>query len=238
MNNPQRTARQGAAIVAASVVLAALTGCGPNYRDLRLDGQRAMLRADYMPARYFFEEADKVARNRPENLHDLGFCSFMLAKELFDQSNRAAALRELDLALEFYTRAIDSHPGHYAATVGKNLALELKGRPDQALAHAEWAAKIIGPAARQHLFLAEELEERGDLDAALLRYRQAVAIEPGSATAHVEIAKFLLRHQNEEAAVWHLQKAYRINPRDQWVAGELTSRGKLPPLARTERQTP
>ena len=238
MKDLQRIVRSRWSLGTALAFLAALTGCGPHYSELRLEGQRAMLRAEFNPARYFFEKADERGRNRVENLHDLGFCSMMLAKERLEQGNRPSALRELDRALDYYNRAIEVQPGHQASLVGKNLALELKGLSDAALDHAEWAAKIVGPSARQHLFLASELEERGDLDGALLRYQQAVAMEPGNAEAHIAIAKFLLRHSNEQAAVGHLQIAYRLNPRNQWVAQELIARGKLPTLAPTDNPAP
>jgi Flp pilus assembly protein TadD len=88
------------------------------------------------------------------------------------------------------------------------------------------------------MFLAKELEERGDTDGALLRYRQAVAMEPQNAEAHVAFAKFLLRYNNEDAAVYHLQAAYRLDPRHEWVVDELIARGKLPPLAAESEGAP
>jgi len=162
----------------------------------------------------------------------------MIAKERFEQMNETAALRELDRAIAYYTRATDAHPGHQAAIVGKNAALELKGKPELALQEAEWAARVVGPAARQHLFLAAELEERGHIEEALLRYRQAVRIEPKNARAHIEFAKFLLKYDNESAGVQHLQHAYTINPRNQWVRNELISRSSLPALAPPPQNRP
>ena len=239
MSDLQRTSRLGFHVtVAGAALMVALTGCGPNYRELRLEGQRAVLHRDYGPARYFFLEAEKKKANVAENLHDLGLCSFMLAGQKFERMNRAAAMREVDAAIEYYTRAIDAHPGHQASIVGKNLALELKGQFDEALKHAEWAAEFVGPSAKQHMFLAQELEERGDTDGARLRYRQAVAMEPRSFEAHQAFAKFLLRHKNESGAIYHLQTAYRLNPRDQWVADQLIARGKLPPLAPQGDESP
>jgi tetratricopeptide (TPR) repeat protein len=239
MKNLHQITRSGFpfAAIAACVTLG-LTGCGPHYQELRLEGQRAMLRGEYRPAQYFFLQADEKKANVPANLHDLGFCSFMLARMNFEQMNRVVAMREVDAAIEYYTRAIDSHPGHQASIVGKNLALELKGQFDEALKHAEWAAEFVGPSAKQYIFLAQELEERGDDDGALLSYRQAVAMEPRNPVPHVAIAKFLLRHRNEPPAVIHLQEAYRLNPRDQWVADQLIARGKLPPLAPKPGDTP
>jgi Flp pilus assembly protein TadD len=62
----------------------------------------------------------------------------------------------------------------------------------------------------------------------MLRYRQAVAVEPKSASAHVAFAKFLLRNDNDRAAMFHLAEANRLNPKDKWVAEQLAMHG-LPP---------
>ena len=214
------------------VLVAPLAGCGPTYRELRLEGQQAMLRDDYGTARQFFLQADERRPREIENLHDLGVCSVVLAGEQFDRMNRAAALRELDRAVNYYTRAIDAHPGHQACLEGKAHALKLKGDFDQALEHAEWTAEVLGPSARQYVFLAGELEDRGDLDGAYLRYRQAVAVDPDYVQAHVAFAKYLLRQGNEPAAVHHLQAAYRLDPTNTWVTTELASRGAVPHLSR------
>jgi len=197
-----------------------------------------MVEQAYGPARYLLLDADKVKRNQVENLHDLGFCSVMLAKKYFEDDNRVAALRALDRAIEYYDRAIDAHPGYQPSLVGKNIALELKGQPEIALQQAEWAVRVVGPSARQYLFLAAELEQRGDDDAAFLRFRQAVAMEPTSQPAHVAFARFLMRHGNEEAAIGHLKYAYRLNPADVWVKDQLAARGQLPPPPRESGPRP
>jgi tetratricopeptide (TPR) repeat protein len=213
-----------------AIVAVSLGGCGPNYRDLRMEGQRAFLNKSYGAARILYVQAEDKQPNRVENLHDLGACSVMLARERFEQGNHPAALREADAAIEYYRRAIDAHPGHQASLAGLNRAQELKGQFDHALRTAEWAVKFVGPSAKQYIFLGQELEERGDTDGALLRYRQAVAMEPNNAEAHRTIAKFLLKHKNESAAVAHLQRAYVLDPNDPWVLGELAARGVVPPL--------
>jgi len=218
-------------VVAAATTAIVIGGCGPNYYDFRHDGQRAMIDGLYGPACIFFEQAEELRPRRVENLHDLGACSVMLARQKFQQMNHAAAMRELDRAVGYYSEALDVYPGHQASIEGKNIALELKGQFDEALEHAEWVAEFVGPSARQYIFLASELEERGDADGALLRYRQAAAVEPKNATAHVELAKFLIRHKNETAAIDHLQAAYRLDPGNEWVVDQLAARGAVPPLA-------
>lgn len=221
--------RQFFGSAAASLLLAAATGCTQvTYREYWRDAQLAMIRGDYGAARTFLGECERMRPRRVENLHDQGVCSMMIAKAKFEEMNPAAAKRELDRALGYFDSAIDDVPGHQASLEGKNRALELKGQFDAALAHAEWTLTFVGPSARQYLFLARELDERGDKDGALLRYRQAVAAEPNNAAAHVAIAQFLIREGDEPAAIPHLQEAHRLNPRDAWVSDQLASRGVLP----------
>jgi len=184
---------------------------GPSYDQLRYEGQVAMINGQYGPARYMLQQAEqKSQRLRVENLHDLGVTHVMVSKEKFAQMNPAAAYRELDLATQYYARCIEAHPGHQACLEGKNIALELKGQYDEALRHAEWAAEFVGPSARQQIFLASELEERGDFDGALLRYQQAVAMEPQSANAHLAYSEFLKRHGQDSAAAAEFAEAERL----------------------------
>ncbi len=214
-------------------------GCAAaQYDEWRVQGQNAMV--DGMPdtARVFFEKAEAARPRVVENLHDLGACSVAMAQERLSYGQQAAAMRELDTAIGYYSQALDVFPGHRASLKGKNVALELKGRFGEALDEAEWAAATLGPAPEQYIFLAEELEQRGDVDGALLRYRQAVAMGPDVAESHVAFAKFLLRHQREEAAIYHLRAAYRLNPLDDWVMDQLARRGAVPTLIREEVETP
>jgi len=218
-----------------SAVAVSVTGCGPSFYTLRKEGEKAFLRGEPGPARYYYAQAYEQKPRHVDNLHDLGVCSFVLAKERLAQMNKAAAMRELDRAAGYFRAALDAEPANMACREGLNNTLELKGRYDEALADAKWAAENVGPSATQHIFLAKQLEERGDIDGALLRYRQAVAMEPNNAEAHVAIAKFLLRHNNEVAALHHLQAAYKLNPEDPWVADQLSARGATPMLASEPR---
>ena len=197
-------------VVSTMISAAFLVGCssGPSYDQLRREGQIAMINGQYGPSRYLLQQAERKShRLRVENLHDLGVAHVMVAKEKFAQMNPAAAFRELDAAIAYYSRGIEAHPGHQSCLEGKNIALELKGQFEQALKQAEWAAEFVGPSARQQIFLASELEERGDFDGALLRYQQAVAMEPKNPGAHQAFAEFLSRHNQETAAAYHFEQA-------------------------------
>lgn len=201
-------------------------GCEAQYPTLRREGQLAMLDGEYGPARYLLLNADNKEHRRVETLHDLGVCSVMVAKQKFRERNQAAAFRELDNAVAYYRRAIDDVPGHQASLEGLNIALELKGQFEQALKHAFWTAEFVGPSAKQFIFLGNELEQRGDFDGAMIRFKQAVAMEPRNPQAHVAMARFLVRHNQRDAAEAYLVEADILNARDPWVREQLAGRAR------------
>ena len=224
----------GVLVATASVVFLSAAGCStvPTFAELRVHGQRQVVACKSGVAKRLFEEAHELRPEDPYNLHDMGVCSMVLSRDFARQRNHPAAMREVDQAIEYYSRAINAHPGFQSALLGKNLALELKGQFDEALRHAEWAREFVGPSARQQIFLAHEFEERGDLDGALLRYRQGVAMEEQNAAAHAELGKFMYRQKRADEAVSHLQTAYRLNPNEPGVLRLLVELGgPVPPIS-------
>ena len=218
-------------MIAALLASIVSTGCvAVDYQQKRFLGQDLMAAGTYGAARHFFSEAESIRPRRVDNLYDLGACSMMVAKQRLAEKNELAAKRELNTAIAYFSHALEVYPGHQPSIQAKNNALELKGQFDEALEHAAWIAEFVGPAAKQYIFLANEYEERGDIDGALLRFRQAIAMEPDNAGAHAAFAKFLMRTDNESAAVHHLKAAYRLDPTDAWALGQLSTRGAVPVL--------
>jgi Flp pilus assembly protein TadD len=122
--------------------------------------------------------------------------------------------------------------------IGKNRALELKGQFEEALRTAHWAARYVGPSAEQYLYLAAEYEERGDLDQALLRHRQAVATEPANPAAHRALGMFFHRTGRNEQAIEALTQSLRLEPRQRDVADLLRSLGAEVPAATGDPSAP
>lgn len=224
-----RPARTLTWILASAPALLAL-GCGPSYYQLRREGQSAMQQSHFALARTYFEHADQKQANRVDNVFDMAECSVALARRQFEDGHPAAALREIDRAVGYYDRVVHAQPGHRAGMKGMNTTLELRGAYEAALSQTRWSADNVGPSAEQQVWLAQEYEERGDHDAALRVFRQAVAMEPRNVAAHVAFADFLARRGNDPAAVAHYQTAYRLDPSNRQVADYLIARQALPPM--------
>ncbi len=228
----QRLTRRGYASGPGLVLLAigSLSGCGHelSYGELRQLGQEKMIQHEYGAASNLLLEARERVPEDPWNLYDLGDCNIHLAKEQFRLRNAPAAMRYVDDAARSYARAVNAHPGMLPALWGKNMALELKQQFEAALAVAQWTAEFVGPSARGQIFLAHELEKRNDPDAALLRYRQAVAMEPNNAYANAELGRFYARIKRRTEAVRMLRTAYALNPTEPGVLEALRELGETP----------
>jgi Flp pilus assembly protein TadD len=211
-----------------------LTGCGPTFYELRVEGQNEMAQGQWGTARQLFETAHRKRPDHLENLHDLGACSTMLAKRQVEQRNSPAARRELQRAVDYYSRAIAVAPAYQPAIMGKNRALELEGQFEEALRGAHWAARYVGPSADQYIYLGKEYEERGDLDAAFLRYRQAVAMEPRNPRTHKAIALLYQRAGNERGAIDAAMRSLRLDPTQQEVANMLRAMGEPVPAVEAD----
>lgn len=205
--------------------LACATGCAPKFEHYRERGTRLLAQQRYAAARGPLEAAHEMVPEHADNLCDLAGCHIGLARDYLARDDQRAAGREIDKAINYYNRAIKSYPGYARALNGKNAALELRGSYNEALATAEWASRVVGPSARQQLFLARELAERGDADRALLAFRQAVAMEPDNPAAHWAIGTFYLDLGRRDEGIQHLQQAYRLDPGQAYVASELRRLG-------------
>ena len=140
---------------------------------------------------------------------------------LLDCLRHPAAVRELEQAIACYDQAIEAYPGYEAASEEKADAQKLKGRYDQALETSIWAKENAGRTVEQIIRVAQEYEEHGDVDRALVIFRQAIAVEPGNALAHAELGRFFIRMHRYADALTALEEAYRLDPAEPGVAADL-----------------
>jgi tetratricopeptide (TPR) repeat protein len=205
------------------LILALVGGCEPSAQKFYDEGLQDYRRGDTEAARGMFRAAVYKAPEMQQAAYYLARCARADAERKFDERDIAAAMRELDEAVFYYGQAIESYPGYAAAVEEKASALELMGRYDEALRLSIWAKDNAGRTIRQLVNVAVQLEQRGDVDAALTKYRQAIAIEPDSALAYAEMGRFFVRMGRTDDGVEALETAYRLNPSEPGVANDLSS---------------
>jgi protein O-GlcNAc transferase len=211
--------------VLASVMLLAAAGCTANYRMYRTEGAKHFSEGRFAAARGLFAEAYQMVPENVDNLYDLACCHRAMGLDALVRGDRPAAIREFERAITWYNRALQSYPGDERSIAGLNDTLELRGRHTEALQTAEWASTMIGPSARQQLYLADEYAQRGDADRALVTYKQAVAMEPANPTPYWALGRFYLKLGRRDDAVASLQQAYRLDPTRTAIADEIRHLG-------------
>ncbi|MCH8852138.1 MAG: tetratricopeptide repeat protein [Planctomycetes bacterium] len=211
--------------VLASATLLAACGCSATFHMYRTEGAKCFSEGRFAAAGGLFQEAYQMVPENADNLYDLACCRRAMGLDYLVRGDRFAAVREFDRAITWYNRALQSYPGDERTIAGLNDTLELRGRHAEALRTAEWASKMIGPSARQQLYLADEYAQRGDADRALVTYKQAVAMEPANPTPYWALGRFYLKLGRRADAVASLQQAYRLDPTRTAIADELRNLG-------------
>ena len=196
-------------------------GCEPTARSYHAEGMAEYHAGHYEAARAMFKSALLEKPEQQESAYYLARCCRIAAERKFSQGDYPGALRELDEAIFYYGQAIESYPGYAAAVEEKSDALRLKGKYTEALRLSIWAKDNAGRTVRQLVNVAHEFEQVGDMDMALTRYRQAVAVEPDNALAYAELGRFLARQKRYAAAVRALENAYRLDPSEPGVVADL-----------------
>ncbi len=211
--------------ILASATLLGACSCTSTFHTYRNEGAKRFNDGHFAAAGGLFEEAYKMVPENADNLYDLACCRRAIGLDYLVRSDRRAAVREFERAITWYNRALQSYPGDERTIAGLNDTLELRGRHAEALRTAEWASKMIGPSARQQLYLADEYAQRGDADRALVTYKQAVAMEPANPTPYWALGRFYLKLGRRADAVASLQQAYRLDPTRTAIADELRTLG-------------
>jgi len=143
---------------------------------------------------------------------------FKVAEQNLAAARQAARTGRLDEAIHLYTDALGSSPE--SPFLYRELAAveRQKGDAEAALAHFRRAAALDPADARSHEQIGEILEGRGEFDAAVKAYEEAIAIEPNkSIEQRLEAAK-------ERAAISRLPAEYReIDQAEQITRGDLAA---------------
>lgn len=210
------------------VCLAAMSGCGPVVKEINEEGLKEYRAGRYVESIGLFKTALKKDMGRPSTLYYIGRSYLALAEERFRAGNSRMARRNLDDAAYYLDRAIALFPNYDEAIRAKTRALELRGEYDKALNVVQQTDDLLGPSAKTKIMLAEEYEQRGDVDNALLTYRRAVAVEPLNPYVRLAFGRFYKRINRRDHAVYEFTRAYRLDPELPEVVAELKSLGAWP----------
>lgn len=206
-----------------------VAGCmEPSAKKLHEDGIREYQAGAIINAQGMFEEALKKDPEHYESAFYAGMCHKAVARNKLREEDYAGAMRELDMSAYYFGLAIESYPGYMAAIQQKAEVLEMKGQYEDAVRLAIWAKDNVGTDRGQLIMLAQKLAEGGDYDNALIRLRQAVALNPDDAYANAELGRFYIKISRQEEGIEALQRAYRINPSEPGVVDMLAELGYAP----------
>jgi tetratricopeptide (TPR) repeat protein len=203
------------------VVAGILVGCTPNVSKERSAGIALYEEQRHIDAMATFRHCLLQRPNDAESNYYMGLCYRSVAENKLREGDIAGANRELDTALIYYNQAIREWPNYDAAIRAQNDALELRGKPDVALARAQQISSQNRPDPRAQIFLGKQYAKRGDFDSAARAYHVAINLDPENATAYAELGRLYLQAGDVRLAGTHLRKAYQLNAAEPGVAADL-----------------
>jgi tetratricopeptide (TPR) repeat protein len=151
------------------------------------------------------------------------------AEALYGMGRIEAARGDISAAAESYRKACELFPAYGAAQYALALAYRKLGEPDMAQPHFSvyeanmtvappledpllGAVQALNLGADPHLRHAIALEQQGKLNEAIQEQDQALAIDPKSVQAHINLISLYGRTGQIEKAEQHFQEAVRLNP--------------------------
>ena len=111
-----------------------------------------------------------------------------------------------------WQETIRRNPGCWMAHYNLGIALDQKGRVDEAITQYREALEINADDAAAHNNLGTDLFQKGKVDEAMLHYQETLRINPHSAEAHLNLGSALQQKGNMAGAMTQYQEALAINP--------------------------
>ncbi len=111
-----------------------------------------------------------------------------------------------------WTHTFACTTGNYVAHYNLGLALDHKGRVDEAITHYQKALEINADNAEAHNNLGTALFEKGKVDEAIVHYQETLKIKPSYAEAHLNLGSALQLKGKMDEAITHYREALEINP--------------------------
>lgn len=134
-------------------------------------------------------------------------------------------LKQYDLALKHYQKAVQIDPEFAVGHFAMGNILRRQGQPEQAIPAYEKALKLQP----RNLFFTHQfysgrglaLLAQGKEDAAIADFKRAIQLNTNNVEALHGLGKALLQQNKPSAAIPHLETAYDLNPRYPQVAEDL-----------------
>ena len=214
--------------LSASVVLGGmLLGCTPDVTETRKLGIQHYRDGDRMASMATLRRALNDSPSDAQCNYYMGMNYRAIASRKFGEGDYAAAYRELERSIFYFTQAVKTWPNYMTAIAAKNEALEAKGQYGDALALAEGVTvNTRGFAGDHYLYLGHEYLERGDYDNALRSYEVALENNPDSAAALAAMGGLYERVNKPKLARTFYQRAYALNEAEPGVSIALARLGR------------
>jgi tetratricopeptide (TPR) repeat protein len=111
-----------------------------------------------------------------------------------------------------YTSTLTRNPGCWMAHYNLGIALNDRGKTDEAIAHYQQAIELRPSYAEAHYNLGRLLAQKGQLDGAVIHYEKALEINPADAEAQNNLGVTLFGSGRIDEAIAHYQEALKIRP--------------------------
>lgn len=203
-------------------VLAAMTGCTPDVKEIREAGIQQYQQQKYLDSMATLRESLYLAPNDSLSNYYMGLNYRRIAANKFREGDLSAAYKELDTAIIYFTQSITSSPNFMEAIAAKTEALEARGKYEQALTLAEKVAqRVPGDQVVHFVYLGNQYRDQGDYDNALRAYNVALTKDPNSATAHAALGRLYQITGDKAKAIEEYSRALELNNKEPGVAEAL-----------------
>jgi tetratricopeptide (TPR) repeat protein len=214
-----------------SAGLLLMAGCNEVHPQIRYrDGLDAYNKGDLTAAMADFESAYRGQPGDANICYWLGRCYLDLAKARAAEETTIAAMTYADKAVFYFESAVQASPSHMKALDGKGEALRIKGEYQRATQTAREVGTQLSPTANVLITKARAYASGGDMDMAMITYRQAVVAEPMNPAALEAYGRALLIAGDRDRGLEYLRKAYEVKPTVA-VLDTLHQYGAVPELA-------
>lgn len=115
-------------------------------------------------------------------------------------------------SISLYQHTLQVTTGNHYIHNNLGVALQAKGRLDEAIRELQEAVRISPNISQLHTSLGTAYAGKWNHDAAIQEYRQALLLDPGNKTAHNNLGVLFARRGDLDAAIMEYREALRINP--------------------------